>query len=130
MSCCCNDKRILRLLRGQKALPIYITLEGLGDWDLTDPPSGKEFVITIRAEMMGGGGMSINGSVANSNTVSFNLDAYQAGDLFYDYPGVYGFYVEVALWDVPHGEDPDEVRVFDTDTCIEIYEKPTCPPPC
>jgi len=125
---CCSDKNILKILRGTKALSLYITLEGLGDWDLLNPPSGKEYEVWITISRPSGA-VSAQATIANSDTVSFTLDAYQEGNTFWDL-GTYGLVVKVYLWDVPHGVDPVAAKLFEVDTCIYIYEKAECPPIC
>ncbi len=127
MTCECAVKNTLNILRGTKGREIYITIEGL-DWDLLNPPSGYTYAAVLRVN-----GPSVDFTlpcdIVNENSVKFTLNAYEAGDYFYDL-GIYGLRLDVQKWDIPPGTDPAEQIAIEVDTCIYIYEAITCPPPC
>jgi len=120
----CQDKRIMRILRGTKSLAVYITLEGL-DWDLLAPPPGYTYEAEI--EVRGENNATLSATIANSNTVKFTLNAYEESDIFYNV-GMYNMRVK-ALKKTSQGEIAAQL-VFEVDTCIYIYDEILCPPLC
>ncbi|MGB9589582.1 MAG: hypothetical protein ACPL68_01710, partial [Candidatus Hydrothermia bacterium] len=72
MACNCDGKEIVRIMRGTKCRPIYITLEGL-DWDLLNPPPGYSYEVDV--EVRGKTRGTLFATIVNSNTARFALSA-------------------------------------------------------
>lgn len=121
----CDDKEILKILRGTKGREIYITLDGL-DWDLLDPLPG--YLYEVKVDVRGENNGTLFATIVNSNTIRFTLNAYEESDFFYDM-GMYNMRAKVQKKTDPGGNLVEQL-VFEVDSCIYIYDEILCPPPC
>ena len=127
----CEGKKTLAVLQGVWE-PLVVELSFPGD--LTDPPTGRDYVVEVRVDGPDGSGFTMSSTtgavtVVGPNSVRFDVDTRDGG--FFNKVGFYNFRVFVK--EVDEADPSTEYQVWgaEADSCLYVYEKSPCPEgPC